>query len=154
MSTTDELLEHLRRFEGFVGHPYYCPAGYLTVGYGHRINESERQKYAHITDNEATILLTQDVAKFTLGAVKLSPVLKDTGGRRLNAIIDFCFNCGLTAYAGSTLRLRVDEQDWKAAAHEIEKWVYITDPKTKQKVKSAWQIKRRAVGAGWLLLGG
>jgi lysozyme len=151
MDTARELLDHLKEFEGFVDHPYYCAAGKLTLGYGHRITEKERRT---ITKQEATLLLMEDIAHYTLGAVRHSPVLKDVGGRRLNAIIDFCFNCGLAAYAGSTLRKKVDAQDWKAAAAEMEKWVYVTDPKTGEKKKNAWQVRRREVGSAWLLMGG
>lgn len=146
MNYTEELIDHLKHFEGFVGHPYRCPAGYLTIGYGHRIDKDQ----PNITEEEATILLTKDIARFTLGAVRLSPNLKLVGGRRLNAIIDFCFNAGLNAYAGSTLRLKVNTGEWEDAAAQMRRWVYITDPKTKQKHKSAWQIKRREVTARWL----
>ena len=144
-----ELIAHLKHFEGFVAHPYYCAAGKLTIGYGHRIDTPQPD----LTEEQATSLLLEDIAKYTTMACRLSPGLVNDSPRRLNAIIDFCFNAGGSAYAGSQLRLSVNDKRWDAAGLQNARWVYITDPKTKLKVKSAWQVKRRAVTTGWLVKG-
>lgn len=157
MTQADELITHLKHFEGFVPHPYYCAAGKLTIGYGHRIDKP----IPDITEEQGHILLLEDIAKYTLDAVRLTrllggqgpSVLTDASPRRLNAIIDFCFNCGPVAFAGSRLRLRVLERDWATAAEENGLWVKITDPKTRKKYTSAWQTQRRAVTSEWLLHG-
>ena len=146
----EELIAHLKHFEGFVPHPYYCAAGKLTIGYGHRIDDP---KHPDLTEAQATALLLEDIAKYTLMAVRITPGLVNDSPRRLNAIIDFCFNAGGNAYAGSQLRLAVRDKRWDAAGLQNARWVYITDPKTKLKVKSAWQIKRRAVTTEWLVKG-
>jgi GH24 family phage-related lysozyme (muramidase) len=86
-------------------------------------------------------------------AVRISPGLVNASPRRLNAIIDFCFNCGGSAYAGSALRGKVNAGLWGEAAEQNDKWVYVTNPKTKVKEKSAWQIKRRAATSEWLRKG-
>lgn len=144
--TVKELVDHLKHFEGFVAHPYRCAAGYLTIGYGHRIDAPRPD----MSEEDATALLLEDISKYTLGAVRLSPILKNVGGRRLSAVVDFCFNAGLGAYAGSTLRQKVNAGLWDDAAAQMRRWVYITDPKTKAKKKSAWQVKRREATARWL----
>lgn len=36
---------------------------------------------------------------------------------------DFSFNLGLGAFRGSTLRRRLQAQDWPAARQELAKWV-------------------------------
>jgi lysozyme len=144
--TGRELIAHLKHFEGFVAKPYYCAAGKLTIGYGHRIDEPQPA----MTEEQATALLLTDIAKYTLMAVRLSPGLVSAAPRRLNAIIDFCFNAGGSAYAGSTLRSKVNAGLWDDAAAQMRRWVYVTNPKTQVKAKSAWQIKRREVTAKWL----
>jgi lysozyme len=149
MGTADELIAHLKHFEGFVGHPYYCAAGKLTIGYGHRIPAPEPDW----TEAKATAVLLDDIAHYTMMAVRLSPDLVKAAPRRLNAIIDFCFNAGGAAYAGSQLRVAVNANQWDAAGLQNARWVYITNPKTKLKEKSAWQIKRRAVTTEWLVKG-
>lgn len=145
----EELVAHLKHFEGFVGHPYRCAAGKLTIGYGHRIEKA----VPTISEAQATSLLLFDISKYTLLAVQHSPGLVNDAPRRLNAIIDFVFNCGPEAYADSRLRKAVDRKDWATAAMQNNRWVYITDPKTGKKNVSAWQKARRAVTSEWLLHG-
>jgi lysozyme len=50
----------LQIFEGFRPAPYKCPAGYLTIGYGHRIREGESfpEPYPH---EAAYYLLLTDI---------------------------------------------------------------------------------------------
>jgi lysozyme len=46
----------------------------------------------------------------------------DTPGRTA-AILDFTFNCGNAALAGSTLRKKINAGDWAAVPSELRKWV-------------------------------
>lgn len=149
MLPSDELVAHLKHFEGFVAHPYRCAAGKLTIGYGHRIDVL----VPNITEGQATSLLLFDIARFTVQAARLSPGIVNDAPRRLNAIIDFVFNCGPEAYEGSHLRQAVNLKQWALAAQENGKWVYITDPQTGEHHVSSWQRDRRAVTSGWLLNG-
>lgn len=150
MGTPEELVEHLKHMEGWVAHPYRCAAGYPTIGYGHRIPS---MNHPDLTLEEGFALLGADIAKATLAAVRMSPGLVHAAPRRLNAVIDFLFNCGGAAYGMSKLRDKVNAEDWDAAALENAKWVHITDPKTRLKHISAWQIKRRAITSAWLRTG-
>ncbi|TSE34577.1 Lysozyme RrrD [Tepidimonas fonticaldi] len=43
---------------------------------------------------------------------------------RLAAIVDFTFNLGAGRLQTSTLRRRVNQRDWTAAAAELRRWVY------------------------------
>lgn len=154
MTPADELIAHLKHFEGFVAHPYYCAAGKLTIGYGHRIEDPH---HPDLTEEQGHQLLLEDIAKYTEMAIRISrratdlyPVLANASPRRLNAIVDFCFNAGGAAYAGSTLRLKVVSEDWTAAAIENGRWIYVTDPKTRIKHPSQWQVQRRAATSAWL----
>jgi lysozyme len=146
---TPELLAHLKKQEGFVGHPYLCPAGKWTIGYGHRVPD---QNHANMTEADAEALLIEDVVRYEAMALRLSPGLT-TEPRRLAAITDFCYNAGGAAYAGSILRLRVNEKKWKDAAAQMQKWIYATNPVTKKKFVFSGLVKRRAVTAQWLLEG-
>ena len=56
------------------------------------------------------------------GVLRLSPKLLKEPPRRLAAIISFAYNCGLGNYRISTLKKRVDAQDWAGACEEIVKW--------------------------------
>ena len=142
---TPEYLSFLKDQEKLVLHPYLCPAGKPTIGYGHRIPSLQHE---HITEAQAEALLLEDVAKYEAMALRMSPGVENL--RRLAAITDFCFNAGGSAYAGSVLRLRVNQQKWSEAAEQNARWVYATNPKTGKKEVFAGLVKRRAVTSRWL----
>lgn len=59
---------------------------------------------------------------FLKGLLQLSPGLANATPRRLAALLSFVYNCGLGNYRVSTLRKKVNEEDWEAAQIEIRKW--------------------------------
>ncbi|WP_259345130.1 lysozyme [Candidatus Liberibacter sp.] len=70
-----------------------------------------------------------------------------SGENRISAIGDFVFNLGIGAYRNSTLRKRVDAQDWENASIEIRKWVFAGGKRLNG------LVVRREVEAGLLLNG-
>lgn len=118
-----ELLYALiRKFEGLRLKPYRCPAGVATVGYGHT-GPDVTMASPPITADEAEALMVKDADTYARAAAKISPVLLADSARH-SAIADFCFNLGTTRYKASTLKRRVDAQDWEGAAEELGKWVW------------------------------
>jgi lysozyme len=51
-------------------------------------------------------------------------VLATEPEHRLAAIVDFTFNLGAGRLQTSTLRRRINQQDWASAAQELRRWVY------------------------------
>jgi lysozyme len=101
--------------------PYVCPAGILTIGYGHTKGVTRGQV---ITLLEAEALLQKDLKIAVASAISSSPVLAVTSETKLFAIADFIFNLGAGRYKASTLRRRVNQEDWDEAAYELSRWVY------------------------------
>ena len=100
-----------KRFEGFHrapkhdpgrAHPYVCPAGYWTIGYGRLCDP----RHPPISETQAEAYLAQDLMT------------------AMQAIIDFTFNLGAGRLQTSTLRRRVNQRDWPGAASELKRWVY------------------------------
>ena len=60
-------------------------------------------------------------------------------------IVDFTFNLGAGRLQTSTLRRRVNQRDWTAAATELRRWIYGGG-----KVLPGL-VKRREAEAAWLL---
>jgi len=66
--------------------------------------------------------LEHHVLYFASGLLRLSPNLGHADDRRFAALISFCYNCGLGNYRISTLKKRVDAEDWEGAVTEIVRW--------------------------------
>lgn len=122
-------IELAKRFEGFHrvpkadpgrAHPYICPAGYWTIGYGHLCDP----KHPPITEAEAEVYLAQDLQMALAATLRYCPVLATEHEGRLAAIADFTFNLGAGRLQTSTLRRRINQRDWAATARELRRWVY------------------------------
>lgn len=122
-------IELAKRFEGFHrvpkadpgrAHPYICPAGYWTIGYGHLCNP----KHPPITETEAEIYLAHDLQTALAATLRYCPGLIAEPQGRLSAIVDFTFNLGAGRLQTSTLRRRINQRDWVASAAELRRWVY------------------------------
>jgi len=118
-----------KRFEGFHrvpkadpdrAHPYICPAGYWTTGYGHLCDAG----HPPITEAEADVYLARDLQTALAATLRYCPMLATESEDRLAAIVDFTFNLGGGRLQTSTLRRRVNQRDWTAAAKELRRWVY------------------------------
>ena len=119
-----------KRFEGFerkvkrgteiTAIPYVCPAGYWTIGYGHLCDS----KHPPITEAEAEVYLARDLRTALAATLRCCPVLVTEPEGRLAAIVDFTFNLGAGRLQTSTLRRRINQRDWGAAATELRRWVY------------------------------
>ncbi len=118
-----------KRFEGFhrvpktdpgCAHPYICPAGYWTIGFGHLCDP----KHPPITQAQAEAYLAVDMQIALQATLRYCPVLATQPEGRLAAIIDFTFNLGAGRLQTSTLRRRINQQDWASAAQELRRWVY------------------------------
>lgn len=118
-----------KRFEGFHrvpkadpgrAHPYICPAGYWTIGYGHLCDPT----HPPITEVEAEVYLARDLQLALAATLRYCPVLATEPEKRLAAIVDFTFNLGAGRLQTSTLRRRVNQRDWIAAGQELRRWVY------------------------------
>jgi len=114
-----------RPFEGLRLKPYLCPAGYPTIGYGTVFKpDGTRVKLDDppITKETAEEWLISELkSNYLAGVLKASPGLI-SHPRALGAITDFAYNLGVGRYRGSTLRRRVNEQDWDGAVQEIVQW--------------------------------
>ena len=128
----DLAAELCRRFEGFSAKPYLCPAGVWTIGYGstYYANGDKVTKDDPSIDREYAerLLMHELVHTYAPGAIRLCPILltlaihnKDWG--KLNAIVDFCYNLGVGRLQTSTLRRKINQQDWEGAKEQLKLWV-------------------------------
>lgn len=146
-----QAIELAKRFEGFHrvpkhdphrAYPYICPAGYPTIGYGHLCDP----KHPPITEAEAEVYLASDLETALAATLRYCPVLDTEPESRLAAIVDFTFNLGAGRLQTSTLRRRVNQREWTAAATELRRWVYgggkvLPGLVTRREAEVAWLLR-------------
>ena len=135
-----DIAEELcKRFEGLarVGkdgliYPYICPAGFPTQGYGTVFRPDGRK--VSMNDPPITRETAEQWLKIELlhtyapGVVRQCPILlalamTKNDWPKFNAILDFCYNLGIGRLQTSTLRRKINAQDWDAAKEQLMLWV-------------------------------
>lgn len=131
------------RFEGYYSHPYLCPAGVPTIGYGATHYLDGRRVTLNdppISKEAAYRLLLLMIERTYLPAVlTLCPGLINESANRLAAIIDWTFNLGAGNLRASTMRRRINEGAWDKVPAEILKW-----DKAGGRVLRGLQLRRQA----------
>jgi len=126
MKAIDIAKDITKGFEGFNSRPYLCPAGIPTIGFGTTYYPDGRK--VKLTDKpcsieEANTYLDFEITRTLNGVIKYCPILIKYDNR-LAAIIDFTYNLGIGRLQASTLRRRINQQNWIEAKKELMKWVY------------------------------
>lgn len=119
MRASEGCKQLIRVFEGLNTKAYKCPAGVLTIGYGH--TGSDVKEGQTITKDQAELLLSQD-----LGMVGRQ-VEHALDGMRVNqnqfdALCSFVFNLGIGRLEASTLLKKLKAGDIEGAANEFLRW--------------------------------
>jgi lysozyme len=119
-----------KRFEGFHriprsdplrrAHPYICPAGYWTIGYGRLC----KPDHPPINEEEGEAYLRQDLRTALIAKLRYCPLLATEPEERLAAVVDFTFNLGVGRLQTSTIRRRINQRDRLFAEQELRRWVY------------------------------
>jgi lysozyme len=112
----NELIEMLKRHEGVRSHVYLCSAGYETIGVGRNIAESG----LGLTEDEIDFLLINDITRVKQELTDTYfwfPALNDA---RQDAMVDICFNLGLTRLRGFVKALEaMSREQFDIAADEF-----------------------------------
>ena len=128
----DLAVELCRRFEGFRPRPYLCPAGIPTIGYGSTYYPGGRRVTLAdppINEAQARALLVRELLHtYAPGVLRLCPgllplaILNDDWGK-FCAVVDFAYNLGVGRLQTSTLRRKINGQDWAGAKEQLMLWV-------------------------------
>lgn len=109
-----ELVERIKKHEGFRSKPYRCPAGKLTIGYGRNIEDNG------ITEAEASFLLANDVQKCRYECESTFPWFAKMDKSRRSVIVEMCFNLGIKRFLGFKKMLAACARgDYGVAADEM-----------------------------------
>jgi lysozyme len=108
-----------KHFEGLKLKAYICPAGKLTIGYGHIKTTKPGQV---ITSAEADRLFELDLAGHAAGVRRL--LTGPTNQAQFDALVSFAFNLGVAALGRSTLLRLHNAGKFAEAAAQFDRWVY------------------------------
>src|ERR1700761_7803938 len=106
------------QFEGCRLVAYQDQVGVWTIGYGH--TGSGVVAGLTITQDQAKDLLTSDVA--ASAAYVNAAVMVELQQNEFDALVDFVFNLGRGAFAGSTLLKNLNAGQFDAAAAQFDLW--------------------------------
>ena len=106
MKTSKNALDQIAKYEGLRLQAYRCPAGVLTIGYGH--TGSDVTAGMTITKEQALDLFMNDIRKFEDYVTATGLTLTQN---QFDALVSFAFNCG----AGNLRRL-VKGRDYRQIA--------------------------------------
>lgn len=111
-------VELIRRFEGLRLEAYCCPAGVLTIGYGH--TGADVTKGKTITLDEAEALLRADLLEFEKRVQQIVTAPLTQG--QFDAMVSFAYNIGIGALQRSTLLRTLNAEDYAGASAEFMRW--------------------------------
>lgn len=116
MIVGDRGRQIIEEFEGLRLEAYRCPAGVLTIGYGHTGDVKEGQR---ITKHQAEVILEYDLTKFEQAVTRLAP---KANPNQFSACVSLAFNIGIEAFAKSTLLNELNAGRMQNAASEFLRW--------------------------------
>ena len=120
MKASDTIKKKIKAWEGLRLIAYLCPAGVLTIGYGH--TGSDVKKDMSISKAKAEDLLDADIAKVEKQIAAVTSGFTLTQGQ-WDALVSFTFNLGIANLKSSTLlkKLKVNPNDATIPA-EFRRW--------------------------------
>jgi len=96
MKVSQTAIDLIKEFESFSAEAYTCPAGKLTIGYGHVVQKNEDYLNTKtLTEAEALQILTNDLkeSEAYLNHICLEYDVELTQNQ-FDALCSFCFNLG------------------------------------------------------------
>lgn len=125
MALQADVIDHIKRFEGFRAEAYKDPGSVnglpITIGYGQTRKDGRLIKLGEtISESEASAWLVKELARVEgvvdrLVTVELSPY-------QLGALVSFVYNVGDDAFAKSTLLKKLNAGDYAAVPAQLARW--------------------------------
>ena len=139
---SQEAVDLIKHFEGLRLTPYLCSAGVPTIGYGSTFYEDGRK--VTLQDPPISKERAEELLQFTLNrqfipaALRQCPVLV-AHEKKLGAIVSFVYNLGAGRLQSSTLRRKINAEEWDEASRQILVWNIAGG-----KVSKGLQLRREA----------
>ncbi len=124
-----KIVELLKKHEGVRLRPYLCSAGKVTIGVGRNIED------IGISDEESDFLLMNDIKRTIRELCENVNFFDTMDGVRKVALVDMCFNLGISRFLKFKKTLKfLSEKNYPAAADEMlnSRWARQVGPRAKR----------------------
>ena len=121
----DRGIEIVKSFEGLALRPYVCAGGVNSVGYGATRSSNSGPidlGMEAISETEAEALLLRDLESSEGWVSRL--IKTALTENQYSALTSFTFNVGAGALQRSTLRMKLNREEYQGAAGEFPKWKF------------------------------
>lgn len=125
MNVGNRGLDIIKEFEGWSSEPYLDPVGIPTIGWGSTWDdEGSKITIDHEPIDEATgeRYLRHELRHVESAIARLIKV--PLTQNQFDAMASFAYNVGTGALQRSTLRMKLNRQDYENATEEFQKWKY------------------------------
>lgn len=114
----------IARFEGFRETIYTCPGGMPTIGFGHVVKESEREKFVNgLSRKAAEELLESDLNKVYIPGLKRK-VKVPLSQAQFDVLASFIYNLGETNLGISELLKLLNGKNYDKVASQFPRWSF------------------------------
>lgn len=120
MEISQKGIDLIKQFEGCRLTAYKCPAGVLTIGYGH--TGADVKEGQTITQEQAEKLLRSDLVVHCNNVSGLVKV--PLNQNQFDALVSFEYNIGYGNFKSSTLLRLLNQGDYNGAAEQFQRWRY------------------------------
>ena len=124
MKASSGCIALIKAFEGFVPHPYQCPAGIWTIGYGstrYADGKPVGQNDKPITETQAAEIVKQTLVQYEDCVNRY--VTAPLNQQQFDALVDFAYNAGAQNLRTSNLLRYLNTGNYSAASQQFGKWV-------------------------------
>ncbi len=114
-----EMIDLIKKHEGYRGRVYKCTEGYDTIGYGFAIKDLV------LTEDVCDTILEQKIDEILGRLQKLAPWVEDIHITAQTVIINMCYQMGVSGVMKFKKALSAMQSgDWETAARELldSKW--------------------------------
>lgn len=130
MKLSNSGFEFLRNAESITGYneqtgrflPYDDGFGFLTIGYGHKINPGEIFSNG-LSADEATALFRKDIEKFE--SVVRDNITASLTGNQFDALVSLAYNIGADAFKKSTILKYINIPGFHSAVYPTPKTAWL-----------------------------
>ncbi len=121
MKPTNDAINLIKTYEGLYTKAYTCPAGVLSIGYGHTkgvkaddvITEAQANKYL---EEDLSVFAKEVTNALNADEIELLSI------HQFDALVCFAFNLGTNALVKSTLWKKLKAKDYIGAAGQFMRW--------------------------------